>query len=45
MLDVRSVHVSGQWVAFQHYRIERAAECLYPHRQLVAREVFFQLAA
>lgn len=45
MLNVRSVHVSGQWLAFQQYRMERAAERLYPHRQLVAGEAFFQLAA
>jgi hypothetical protein len=45
MLNVRSVHVSGQWVAFQQYRMERAAERLYPYRQLVAGEAFFQLAA
>jgi len=45
MLNVRSVHLSGQWVAFQQDRIERAAERLYPHRQLVAAEAFFQLAA
>lgn len=35
MLDVRSVHVSGEWETFQAYRIERETERLYPHRQLV----------
>jgi hypothetical protein len=45
MLNVRSVHVSGQWAAFQHFRIERAAKRLYPHRQLVAGEAYFTLAA
>jgi hypothetical protein len=45
MLDVRSVNLSGQWAAFQHYRIERATERLYPHRQLVAGEAFFTMAA
>jgi hypothetical protein len=45
MLNVRSVHVSGQWQAFQQYRIERATQRLYPHRQLVANEAFFNIAA
>ena len=45
MLDVRSVYLSGQWTAFQHYRIERATERLYPHRQLVAGEASFTMAA
>ena len=45
MLNVRSVHIGGQWLAFQHYRMDRAALRLYPHRQLVAGEAFFQLAA
>ena len=45
MLDVRSVWVSGQWQAFQQYRIERATERLYPYRQLVAGEAFFTMAA
>ena len=45
MLNVRSVQLSGQWVAFQQYRIERATERLYPYRQLVAGEAFFELAA
>jgi hypothetical protein len=45
MLDVRSVSVSGQWQAFQQYRIERATARLYPYRQLVAGEAFFTMAA
>ena len=45
MLDVRSVSISGHWEAFQQYRIERATERLYPHRQLVAGEAFFTMAA
>jgi hypothetical protein len=45
MLNVRSVHLSGQWAAFQQFRIERATERLYPHRQLVAGETFFTMAA
>ena len=45
MLNVRSVHLSGQWQAFQQYRIERATQRLYPHRELVASEAFFNIAA
>jgi hypothetical protein len=45
MWDVRSVSVSGQWQAFQQYRIERATARLYPYRQLVAGEAFFTMAA
>lgn len=44
MLDVRSVYLSGAWAAFQPFRIERATERLYPYRQLVAGEAFFELA-
>jgi hypothetical protein len=44
MLNVRSVYVSGQWAAFQQFRIERATDRLYPHRQLVAGEAYFNLA-
>jgi hypothetical protein len=43
MLDVRSSHVSGQWEAYQHYRIQRESERLYPHRSLV--EANFTMAA
>jgi len=35
MLDVRSVHVDGDWDAYQAYRIERETAKLYPHRHLV----------
>src|SRR5438105_5863696 len=45
MLNVRSVHLGGQWEAFQHFRVERATERLYPHRHLVAGEAFFTMAA
>jgi hypothetical protein len=45
MLDVRSVWIGNQWDAFQKVRIEREMERLYPHRQLVAGEVFFAHAA
>jgi hypothetical protein len=44
MLDVRSVYLSGQWEAFQNYRIEQATERLYPHRQFVAGDAFFAMA-
>ena len=45
MLDLRSVWIGGQWEAFQKDRIERETERLYPHRDLVAGEAFFALAA
>lgn len=35
MLDVRSAFIGGPWEAFQAYRIEREADRLYPHRELV----------
>lgn len=35
MLDVRSVHIDGDWDGYQAYRIDRETRCLYPHRQLV----------
>ena len=44
MLDLRSVHIGGQWQAYQNYRIECETERLYPHRQLVAGEAYFALA-
>jgi hypothetical protein len=44
MLDVRSVWISNQWEAFQTQRIEVEAERMYPHRHLVAGEVFFTMA-
>lgn len=44
MLDLRSVHIGEHWEAYQNYRIEREAQRLYPHRELVAGEAFFTLA-
>lgn len=35
MLDVRSVHVDGDWDAYQAYRIQRESARLYPYRHLV----------
>ena len=34
MLDVRSIYVCGLWETYQHYRIEREIEKLYPYRTL-----------
>jgi hypothetical protein len=34
MLDVRSVHVDGDWDGYQTYRIDREKRRLYPHRHL-----------
>lgn len=45
MLDVRSVWIGNQWEAFQKHRIEVETERLYPHRNLVAGEAFFIMAA
>lgn len=45
MLDLRSVWVGGYWQEFQQQRIERETERLYPHRNLVAGEAFFAMAA
>jgi hypothetical protein len=36
MLDVRSVHVDGEWANYQQYRIARETQELYPHRYLAA---------
>jgi len=44
MLDLRSVYLSGEWQAYQSYRITKELERLYPHRHLVAGEAFFALA-
>lgn len=44
MLDLRSVFITGQWEAYQEYRIERETERLYPDRHLVDGEAFFALA-
>jgi hypothetical protein len=45
MLDLRSVWIGGYWEAFQQDRIEQETERLYPHRDLVAGEAFFAMAA
>jgi len=45
MLDLRSVWIGGQWDAFQEQRIEHETHRLYPHRNLVAGEMFFALPA
>lgn len=45
MLDLRSVWVGGYWQDFQQQRIEWETERLYPHRNLVAGEAFFTMAA
>lgn len=44
MLDLRSVWIGGYWEAFQQDRIERETKRLYPHRELVAGEAFFDMA-
>ena len=44
MLDLRSVWIGGHWQTFQQERIERETERLYPHRKLVAGDVYFTLA-
>jgi hypothetical protein len=45
MLNVRSVWIGEQWAAFQHQRIERETQRLYPQRNLVAGETYFASAA
>ena len=35
MLDVRSIHINGDWDQYQKYRIECETKRLYPWRQLV----------
>jgi hypothetical protein len=45
MLDVRSIYVSDLWNEYQDYRIQHETERLYPHRELVAAESVFGLAA
>jgi hypothetical protein len=44
MLNVRSIHVNGDWEAYQRYRIERETRKLYPYPDLV-RGAKFPLAA
>jgi len=36
MLDLRAVHASDQWKAFQSYRIQAESQRLYPYRESVA---------
>jgi hypothetical protein len=45
MLDVRSVWIGEYWSAFQQQRIERETERLYPHRNLIAGQTYFAMAA
>jgi hypothetical protein len=44
MLDLRSVWIGGQWETFQQQRIQAETDRLYPQRNLVAGEAFFNLA-
>ena len=43
MLDLRSIFVSGQWEAYQAYRIALETQRLYPHRE--AAEPNFSMAS
>jgi hypothetical protein len=43
MLDLRSIFVSGQWDAYQAYRIALETQRLYPHRE--AAEPNFSMAS
>jgi hypothetical protein len=45
MLDVRSVWIGDHWSTFQQQRIDHETERLYPHRNLVAGEAYFAMAA
>jgi hypothetical protein len=40
MLNVRSIHVNGDWDAYQNFRIHHETERLYPHRALVANDSY-----
>jgi hypothetical protein len=44
MLDVRSIHVNGDWEQYQTFRIKHEMEKLYPWRELVDKQKY-QLAA
>jgi hypothetical protein len=44
MLDLRSVWIGNQWETYQTQRIATEAERLYPYRNLVAGEAYFDLA-
>ncbi len=38
MLDLRSIHLGGQWDKFQAFRIQKENERLYPHAELANDE-------
>ena len=38
MLDVRSIHINGDWDQYQTFRIERETKMQYPWRELVEGE-------
>ena len=40
MLDVRSIHVNGDWEQYMMFRIERETKRLYPWRELVEGDLF-----
>lgn len=44
MLDVRSIHVNGDWEEYQLFRIEWATKKLYPWRELVEGAQYRQAA-
>lgn len=44
MLDLRSIFISGQWQAYQQFHIDLETKHLYPHRELVAGEAYFNMA-
>jgi hypothetical protein len=44
MLDVRSIHINGDWDQYQTFRIERETKSQYPWRELVEGENY-RLAA
>jgi hypothetical protein len=44
MLDLRSIHVNGNWQAYQAYRLESEMERLYPHREVVAGDAYIAMA-
>jgi hypothetical protein len=37
MLDLRALHASGEWQAFQSYRIEAESRRLYPFKETITR--------
>jgi len=38
MLDLRTVHINGDWDAFQQHRIKQQQQQLYPHREEILSE-------